>query len=317
MRALITIIGIILVVVIGLEIYSASNATKTETALFGIMQFILSIAIGWFLSQKNSQNEFTDKQRQFAISAYRRIKEVESTAIRLMKGLNDEIRTCKTKEDSYALNIALVRAEEILETTESSKLDWADVIGEEITKIEQLEKLKRTRTRVETEETDKRSDGESLDTSGKLVEIQQKLEAIKNSLPEQLKLLAELEDEEEDPVDEAELELAKNGYIVLRGFADDEMEFPRDVQTCEIGENLSISLEDYSDRIATLIARDSNDQRLGSFIRKFSGDYDEFTHAVCEAMGSSHFSGQIVDIDREKTNGRRSYFTVHAYPKKH
>ena len=58
--------------------------TKTETALFGILEFVFSISFAWILSRISFRAEFEEGQRRFAIAAYRRVREIERTADRLL-----------------------------------------------------------------------------------------------------------------------------------------------------------------------------------------------------------------------------------------
>ncbi|SEB18568.1 hypothetical protein SAMN02745729_1357 [Marinobacterium iners DSM 11526] len=285
-----------------------------ETTLYGVLQFIFSIAFGWLLSKRSSEASFREEQRRFATSAYRRIKEIEASCTRLKDDLYRGVKNAKSSGASRDLEISLVRAEEVLETTESSKLDWADIIGDEISKIEEVEKLRKERLKLTGRKSDSFKNNDVESDQQKLASLEEKLESIKSSLPDQLKLLLEQEDSEETPVSEAISELEKYGFIELDGFGDTDMPLDRDPGDLKPQEKLKIKLMDLGDRTATLIASDLEGRTVGSFTNKYSGNYSEFTMAVCSAMESSTFDGVVMDVDEELINGMRRYFIVHAYP---
>jgi hypothetical protein len=87
------------------------------------------------------RREFEEGQRTFAVAAYRRICEIDMSASRLI----NRIRARTTHEDSVVLselNTLLAVALGIRQTARSSIADWADVIGEEIAAMEQIEEIK-------------------------------------------------------------------------------------------------------------------------------------------------------------------------------
>ena len=117
------ILGIAVVAIILLEIYiSDQTVTKTETALFGVIQFTFSLGFAWLLSRQNSKIEFEREQRKFAAAALRRIKEIESQTNHLVSRLNDAIGN-KGRNHLHELDIARTQALSINETTQSSMLD--------------------------------------------------------------------------------------------------------------------------------------------------------------------------------------------------
>jgi hypothetical protein len=68
-------LGLALVATLIIEIVRSGGITKTETTLFGILQFVFSLALAWILSRVSYKKEFEEGQRKFAIAAYRRVRE--------------------------------------------------------------------------------------------------------------------------------------------------------------------------------------------------------------------------------------------------
>ena len=179
---LIIVLGLAAVATIITEVsMSAGQLSQTESALFGALQFLFSLAFAWYLSKESSQAEFDKRQRKFAVSAFRRIKEIEVQISHLLKRL-DQAKRGDEAEHYHGLDVASVMAQSINKTTQSSKLDWADVIGDEIESLEKIENLQDIEVTDETQESE---DGDS--STSKLSE---KIEELKSSLSSELKLYA-------------------------------------------------------------------------------------------------------------------------------
>ena len=79
------IVGLLCAGTLILEIYwSGGKITRTETTLFGVLQFIFAVTFAWFLARSSSEREFQQRQKNFAISAYRRIREISRAAERML-----------------------------------------------------------------------------------------------------------------------------------------------------------------------------------------------------------------------------------------
>src|SRR6476646_7497739 len=58
-------------------ISTGPTTTKLETSLFSTLQFLLTAGFSWFSSRAVSRADFETSLKRFAISAYRRIADVE------------------------------------------------------------------------------------------------------------------------------------------------------------------------------------------------------------------------------------------------
>lgn len=85
--ALLTIAIVSVIAIATLQINSSETATKTESTLFNVLQFIFSTVFAWLLSAFIGETQQTESQRKFAIGAFRRIKEIERAVNRTQKYL--------------------------------------------------------------------------------------------------------------------------------------------------------------------------------------------------------------------------------------
>lgn len=299
----ILILGLAAVSTIGIEIFlSGETVTKTESALFGILQFVFSLAFAWFLSKESSQENFEKQQRRFAIAAFRRIKEIESQTMHLIARIN---KSMKGKDDDYlhGLDLAKSIAVSIKETTLSSKLDWADVIGDQIETLEKIENIQGDYHESGPSDSHE-GDSETVDT------VQYKIEELKKSLSSELKLYAQDRRHRETRKILLE-ELNSNGQIVLHGFIDRAQKV-RPLEKFFIGEELTVRLGDHGDRVATLGAYDKDGQYVGSFLNQYPGSYSEFTRQVCKVLGASEFKVKVTSVDNKYSERGRAKFKVSA-----
>lgn len=302
-------LGIMAIGTISLEILvSDQNVTKTESTLFGILQFVFSIAFAWYLSKNNSKAEFEDQQKKFAVAAFRRIKEIESQTSHLVERLNRGISD-RNSNGLHELDIARTVALAIHETTQSSKLDWADVIGEQIEALDKIQSIKRQKAMIKESDFNIVPDSESTKTP-EINTLEEEINSLKNSLSSELKLLSD--SEEESTRKQLQREMLENGFLELTGFGGGKDDFltERDIDTLEIGDVLDVSIEDVGDRTATLLARDNKGQLVGSFLNLYNGTYADFTHEVCDALETSSFHVKVSKHDGKDENTGRKYFKV-------
>ena len=298
-------LGLATLAVLSLQVLLSNEATtKTESTLFGVLQFLLSLGFAWVLAKQASQQEFESKQRKFAIAAFRRIKEIEAQTEHLINRLDKAIKGSK-ENHSHELDIAKTLAISIYDTTSSSKLDWADVIGDQIEVIEKIENIQRKSIAQVTNSQSKSEETENINE-------------LKEELSTELKLSLESRKNKATSVQIAE-EVRENGHLLLSGFVDEHWSSARDAEKLKISEILNIKIADVEGRIATLAAYDANGDFVGSFFNNYGNTYDEFTRAVCVAAGSSCFEGKVTEISNntedDKELGISMCFTLSVTPK--
>jgi hypothetical protein len=127
------------------QVSTANTATKTESALFSVLQFIFSLAFAWLLSRLVTEQQFIESQRKFAIGAFRRIREIERSLNRAQKYISSaEGRAGQEGHSDFAVvRAGLLNAQDAVR---SSIADWADIIGDEIEVTNEIRRLKQLKS---------------------------------------------------------------------------------------------------------------------------------------------------------------------------
>lgn len=168
----------------------AAQVSELNDALFGALEFILSIAGGFFLQRIAAREEFQKNLKQFALSAYRRITDIRKSMARL----HDEIvrmRTSHPQDTVHELDVLGVLADEVRNTVNSSVYDWADIIGDEIKKAERIEQLEAEIRSVQTP----LAVTASQETVERMRSIQTEVDSLRSELPLFLEMAARGQEE--------------------------------------------------------------------------------------------------------------------------
>lgn len=137
------IFGLGSVVVFGVElIFPAPLPSQRETVLYNVLEFGLSLGLGWVLQRIDAKKQFQESLKKFALSAYRRITDIQKSVNRL-KGEITQMRSAYSRVKVHELDILRMVAEEMDNTVNSSISDWVDIIGQELDKKERIQELKR------------------------------------------------------------------------------------------------------------------------------------------------------------------------------
>lgn len=139
-----------------------TNTTGVETALYNCLQFILSVGFAWFSTRAISRNEFEESLKRFAISAYRRIDDIE----RIVKRLRDEVDAMMaeaTEHNDHELRIVQAIVSDTVQVVRSSIADWADVIGDELLTIEKIKRLEQEKGSGIAQDTAEKTDSAEAD----------------------------------------------------------------------------------------------------------------------------------------------------------
>lgn len=104
------------------------QVTPLDTALFSLIQLILTGGAAYFGARASAHREFEASLKRAGYSAYRRISDIEH----LLLGIKPRTSSPETIEATI---------ESLMLTVRSSVADWADVIGEDIRKHETVERL--------------------------------------------------------------------------------------------------------------------------------------------------------------------------------
>ncbi len=175
--------GIGAIVTFGLEIYlivKNSTLSAIESGLFSSIEFALSIGFGWIMQGIESEKKFKDSIRDYAFSAYRRITDINKAMNRLLINIDEYIRQHSTDTNATLFESTKLIAEGVIDTIESAKKDWADVIGEELLKKEKLMELEQKEAFLNSQQIRPSSDPE---VKQKIQELRTEIQNIRSELP--------------------------------------------------------------------------------------------------------------------------------------
>lgn len=259
-----------------LQIINADATTKTESALFNILQFIFSVGFSWIISRHFSQLSFVESQKKFAIGAFRRIKEIERSIGRAQHLLTTDKSSFDGKQENSheAVMMSLLSAQDAVN---SSIADWGDIIGDEIhltKEIDRLKGLRKSADKFEREYLDNLKVKKKSDE-----DIIKEISELKSALPPSLRI-----DEDDDKSYQYELaetllknEIEETGKIMLRGFWEKDDSFSGDLSAINPGDKLYISRGFTENRPNVILTFDENDNWVGVITNKFIQEDDEIS----------------------------------------
>lgn len=317
------ILGILGVLTVILEIVSSgSETTRTETTLFGILEFVFSVGFAWMLARTTFRKEFEEHQKSFAVAAYRRIREIERTMSRLLSRTKSKIRD-SSDELKNELEVIQEIAVGVCDTARSSIGDWSDIIGDEISTIDKIEELRSREQQLlkepdilDLKTTSLNQEEIKSDISIEIQDLERLQQDLIDSLPSTLKFTTKEERDIERPsrqlFDLLQRDYKKDGYIEFDGFWESESGFDGQFSEITPENKLNVRIGDASRRQSIFLVLDSSEKPIGMLIYKYrftgpSCDYGEFMSAVVRTLQQSEFTIQITSVAEQKI-GKRVYF---------
>lgn len=158
------------------------NFYKIEIVLDGLI-LIISIAIGWALSRLQSFNEFQEALKGFAYSAQRRVED----NLKIINRISKQIKQYRNRYDRktiHELDVIDSNIENLKDSVNSSKVDWLDIIGEDLEKKKKVEELERERDLLEYFIKAINNDQNKMETIEKL---NSKISELRSELPYKLR----------------------------------------------------------------------------------------------------------------------------------
>lgn len=264
-----------------IQIVNANSTTKTESALFNILQFVFSVGFSWIISSYFSELSFLDSQKKFAIGAFRRIKEIERSIGRAQHLLTSD----KSKSDGKneynheAVMMSLLSAQDAVN---SSVADWGDIIGDEIKLTKEIERLKGLRKSADKFE---REYLDNLRVINNDKEIFKKLAELRAELPTSLRV------EEESDAYQYELatkildeEVENTGEISLSGLWEEGDSFAGDLSNVTTGDTLFIAKGYTDNRPNVLMVFDKDNKWVGIITNKLIQAHDDINMNYSEFL---------------------------------
>jgi hypothetical protein len=293
-------------------LFSSPTSTKVETSLFSILQFIFSLAFSWVLARISLRSEFQESQKKFAISAYRRIIEINNAVNRLISRTTSHMGKVENSTD-HELDVITEIGIGIRESIRSSISDWADIIGDEIETVNKIQTIREKQSLENLNPAAFETDENQPDENDAVVE------KLISTLPKSLKISAdEFRSDYMSRIHRGVITLRREekrkGYIELRGFS--ESSFDKDICNFKAGDILQVRIgDDNENRIGVLIAYDDEGNSVGVMTNKMGGiaqGYSDAADMLIRYLGKSIFRIEILDIDssKEKQEDERHYFTA-------
>jgi len=154
------------------------DTTKREESLFRALEFFIALILGWLLQKIALKEEFIRSLKDYAISAYRRISDIQKSVERFRSEII-QIRQTYPSDKIHELDVLAVLGDEMKNTVLSSSYDWADIIGDELKKLEQFQEIE---TEMRAISSQKPVEPDS-DTSRRLLELKKELNKIRSDIP--------------------------------------------------------------------------------------------------------------------------------------
>jgi hypothetical protein len=178
------IFGLGAIAVFVVQLNSSTPPTQREAILYSFFEIGLSLGFGWILQRIDSRKQFQENLKQFAWSAHRRITDIEKS-VRSMEESISQMRLSYPKDKIHELDILRAIAEGMDNTVVSSKADWAEIIGEELSTKEEIERLQKELQVLK--EQQKKSEDKTL-TNQHIEEVNRKITTLVSDLPEWLRI---------------------------------------------------------------------------------------------------------------------------------
>lgn len=308
------IIVVFVIFLVAFQINTANTATKIETTLFNILQFIFSILFAWLLSAFMGESQFIESQRKFAIGAFRRIKEIERAINRTQKYVSylekDTDELVKSKVTAVKGGLAAMQ-----DTVRSSIADWSDIIGDEIQISNEINKLKKLR--------DNTDDVILNNEPAKLEDVNEKITQLIESLPTEI--ASDIEFEDDGIVLESIENLAdqwmEKEQLVLHAFYDYNGKFGSDLSQLEIGDRLQLARGMTESRMGALMLFNDDNKQIAVVMNHCTNNcnYENFVEAFEEFYGKklipSVLNGnpmtvKVIEIDEFNHESQRQNLSV-------
>lgn len=271
----------------------SSKTAGTETALFNMLQFLLTIGFTWFTTRAISKSEFDKSLKRFAISAYRRIADIEKMIHRLRASIS-QMTQQSPKSSQNDLHIVAAIVEDTLQVVKSSIEDWADVIGDELIALERLRRLKR-------EKAELRSSAELTGVlepqAEEIKNIETQIDHIRSKLPPNLFIISERDEEYKEIVGAdwlADRHKDMNGFhlkVVAGGDYSTEPD-PEKV-------NLKQKLTTHRTEDNALDLYGENSDILGRVLNPLPYNYDQSVRAIERCYGTTELNVEFLEIKKK------------------
>ncbi len=285
------ILGVLTICAFVLQIVSANETTtQLDTALFSIIQFILSLGFGWVLTKAITKEEYEESTKKFAVGAYRRIADIDRMVTRLQNEI-EKMRQDYPEDKYHALDVVKAIVVDINQTIQSSVSDWTDVIGDELLTLQKIQSLEEEKNKIINEPPPT----EPNKITERLENLENSINKLASTLPPKLRYQTK-----ETPFDHEEAAqkmieaFHSDTGLRLNAFWDTSFE----VDPCNMkkGEKVYVAVDSINRRIGALIVKNSKGKAVGVVTNNLGSSYENFRRVMGLCFYESRFSAEITYI---------------------
>ena len=289
----IIILGILTIIVVGLQVFTLGvESTKLESGLFNVIQLILSLGFSWLLTRVVTRSEFQESLERFAISAYRRIRDID-TSLSRMKSEIIRMRSSYPQSEIHELDVINIIASNMTDTVKSSIADWTEVIGDKLQAEQRIIKLEEQYSMTTLSAMKSQDDEEKQEAQKDLEQLREQIESLRSEIPQLLgydiKPLSAYESPEFVEV-ALRSSLESQRELTLYAEADRRLSFD-ELQAIEVGKTLYLhpgrAMHSFNFVVLDGRFEDETYKFLGEILNSFSGlgiDHIEFNMALLNVM---------------------------------
>jgi hypothetical protein len=277
-----------------------TSSTSMELALFGVLQFGLTLLFGWIVTTIVTEKSYEVRQKKFAIAAYRRLMELQGSFSYLCR----RIRRKMTNPSPSDFEVIEAMTHGIELTITSAIADWADIIGDEMDVFDELNQTYSNHAALADSDRDSGANSIRSESSFADLDASAIAETLLKKIPASLRFSTAPDIRTKANLESLIQELSGGG-IEFNGFHDET--FPVPISRYLEGEPLAIRVDDVETRRGILTLYDPSRGLIGVITNKFRGPYPDFLNAVIDLIGSK-FNVTLLSV--EEQDGDRQYFTV-------
>jgi len=274
--------------------------------LFNSLQFLLTVGFGWFSTRAITRIQFEDSIKRFAISAYRRIADIQRIARRL-QGQIQHMMVETSSTDSHHLSVVDAIVSDMCQVIRSSISDWSDVIGSELITLERIDRLEQERQEMSG---DLSAAERAPNASTELRRIEQEKAQLIDRLPAGLRSVTEA-DEWSEPEQRRAAEWMAMGHrevdgLRIRVVAGGEYGADQDPQTLQAGQLLRLRTGGNWDR--GLDVEDESGALLGRLLNATPLTYEKFLRTLERCYGYVTLPLEYLEHDYSRTIADTTYW---------
>lgn len=280
-------------------VWTGDKTTSTETSLFNLLQFVITLGFAWFSTRAISKVEFEKSIKKFAISAYRRISDIEKMNHRLHKEII-EMMSLSPADDQNNLRVVEAIVYDTAQVVRSSIDDWGDVIGNELIALEKIRRLEHEKREIKSFSERIGVLSESNHDS-KLEMIENQLSELRSSLPSLLQITSKTQNElDQFSADTAAAWLVEKHIetdgLLLKVVAGSDYSFEPDPKKLNFNQKLFIN-KGSGERGLEVFDKEGN--ILGRVLNLLPLEYDQTAKALEVCYGSKQLIVEFVDIMKD------------------